>query len=242
MGNWGVHVLDDVRNVVFRDSVAVPRRILGGGGRVLWNDAGETPNVHVVAFDTGSLPVVIGLCNLPAAPDNNKSPKVPGPSSGYVVYGEGGRLEGQRGSARAYDRDNKLIKEFRGNSGGGHQANFIDAVLKRDRQLLNAEVQVGHDSTGWCNFANVCFQVGEHRRLEESIVSAQSFPGWKPLIEEMHTHLQAHGIGPENPSLVMSPWLDLDQKTGRFRGEFAERGNACLRRTYRAPFIVPESV
>lgn len=242
MGNWGVHVLDDVRNVVFRDSVAVPRRILGGGGRVLWDDAGQTPNVHVVAFDTGSLPVVIGLSNLPAAPDNNKSPKVPGPSSGYVVYGEGGRLEGQRGSARAYDRDNKLIKEFRGNSGGGHQSNFIDAVLKRDRELLNAEVQVGHDSTGWCNFANVCFQVGEHRRLEESIESAQSFPGWKPLIEEMHTHLQAHGIGPENPSLVMSPWLDLDQKTGRFLGEFADRGNACLRRTYRAPFEVPEVV
>ena len=37
MGNWGVHVLDDVRNVVFRDSVAVPRRIIGGGGRVVWD-------------------------------------------------------------------------------------------------------------------------------------------------------------------------------------------------------------
>ena len=29
MGNWGVHVLDDVRNVVFQDSVALPRRISG---------------------------------------------------------------------------------------------------------------------------------------------------------------------------------------------------------------------
>jgi len=242
MGNWGVHVLDDVRNVVFRDSVAVPRRIIGGGGRVVWDDAGETPNVHVVAFDTGELPVVIGLSNLTAAPDNNKSPKVPGPSSGYVVYGEGGRLEGQRGSARVYDNDGKVVKEFKGNSGAGHQANFIDAVLKRDPHLLNAEVQVGHDSTGWCNFANVCFQTGEHRRLRESIEAAQGFAGWSPLIEEMHNHLQAHGIGPDNPSLVMSPWLELDPKTGRFIGEFADRGNACLRRTYRTPFVVPEIV
>ncbi len=34
MGNWGVHVLDDLRNNVFHDSVALPKRILGGGGRV----------------------------------------------------------------------------------------------------------------------------------------------------------------------------------------------------------------
>ncbi|MFN6162000.1 MAG: Gfo/Idh/MocA family protein [Planctomycetota bacterium] len=242
MGNWGVHVLDDVRNVVFRDSVAVPRRILGGGGRVLWEDAGETPNVHVVAFDTGTLPVVIGLSNLTSAPDNNKSPKVPGPSSGYIVVGEGGRLEGQRGSARAYDNNGKLIQEFKGNSGSGHQANFVDAVLQRDPKILNAEVQVGHDSTGWCNFANICFQVGEHRRLRESVEAAQGFPGWTSLIEETRDHLHAHGIGPDHPSLVMSPWLELDPEKGRFRGEYADQANALLRRTYRAPFVVPETV
>jgi predicted dehydrogenase len=242
MGNWGVHVLDDVRNVVFRDSVAIPRRILGGGGRVLWDDAGETPNVHVVAFDTGTLPVVIGLSNLTAGPDNIKSPKVPGPSSGYVVVGEGGRLEGQRGSARAYDNDGNLILEFRGDSGSGHQANFVEAVLQRDPKLLTADVQIGHDSTGWCNFANVCFQVGEHRRLGESVEAAQGFPGWSSLIEEMRDHLQAHGISPNNPSLVMSPWLELDPSKGRFRGEYADQANACLRRTYRAPFVVPETV
>jgi predicted dehydrogenase len=95
MGNWGVHVLDDVRNVVFRDSVRVPRRILGGGGRVVWDDAGQSPNVHAVAFDTGSIPVVIGLSNLPDAPDGKKSPDFPGPGSGYVVYCQAGRLEGQ---------------------------------------------------------------------------------------------------------------------------------------------------
>ena len=73
MGNWGVHVLDDVRNNVFQDNVATPHKIFGGGGRIVWNDAGETPNVHFVYFDTGSIPVVIGLSNLPASPDDKKS-------------------------------------------------------------------------------------------------------------------------------------------------------------------------
>ncbi len=98
MGNWGVHLFDDVRNVVFQDQVALPHKIFGGGGRVVWNDAGETPNVHFVYFDTGSIPVVIGLTNLAADPQAKpvRSPAHPGPGSGYVAYCEGGRLEGQR--------------------------------------------------------------------------------------------------------------------------------------------------
>ena len=56
MGNWGVHVLDDARNNVFLDKVKLPSRVMGGGGRVAWNDAGDTPNVHFCYFDTGKNP------------------------------------------------------------------------------------------------------------------------------------------------------------------------------------------
>jgi predicted dehydrogenase len=242
MGNWGVHVLDDVRNVVFRDSVQVPRRILGGGGRLVWNDAGESPNVHLVAFDTGSIPVVIGLSNLPNVPDGKKSPDFPGPASGYVVYCQAGRLEGQRGSAKAFDRDGKLMKEFKGNSGGGHQANFIQAVQTRKPEILNAEVQVGHDSTGWCNFANVCFQAGDHRELGQKAQSAINHPGWEELIEQTIEHLNSHGIDPGDQAIRMSHWMELDTKTGRFVGKYAEQGNALIKRQYRAGYAVPQIV
>lgn len=40
MGNWGVHIIDDVRNVVFQDEVAFPRRVVTAGGRFGWHDAG----------------------------------------------------------------------------------------------------------------------------------------------------------------------------------------------------------
>ncbi|MBU6387199.1 MAG: Gfo/Idh/MocA family oxidoreductase [Planctomycetes bacterium] len=240
MGNWGVHVLDDVRNVVFRDSVQVPKRILGGGGRIVWNDAGQSPNVHAVAFDTGSIPVVIGLSNLPDKPDGKKSPDAPGPSSGYVVYCQAGRLEGQRGSAKAFDRDGKLIKEFKGNGGGGHQANFIQAVRNRKPEALNAEVQIGHDSTGWCNFANICFQAADHQDLREKVESAMDHPGWEPLMQQMLDHLNAHGVQPNDSALRMSHWMDLDPKTGRFVGQYAQQGNALIKRQYREGFEVPQ--
>ena len=81
MGNWGVHVLDDCRNNVFLDQVKLPQRVLGGGGRVVWNDAGETPNVHFVYFDTGKIPVVIGLANITASPDSKSRPLIRAPAA-----------------------------------------------------------------------------------------------------------------------------------------------------------------
>ena len=74
MGNWGVHVLDDLRNNIFQDEVKLPKRVFGAGGRVAFHDAGDTPNVHFVYFDTGSIPVVITLSNLTAAPNSEGLP------------------------------------------------------------------------------------------------------------------------------------------------------------------------
>ncbi len=237
MGNWGVHVLDDLRNNVFQDSVALPKRILGGGGRVALNDAGETPNVHFAYFDTGSIPVVIGLSNLPAAPGAKKSPAHPGPSSGYVVYCEGGRYEGQRGRGAAFDSSGKRIKEFSGNGDVRHQSNFIEAVRQQDRSILNAEVEVGNDSTGWCNLANIAFRAGSEFTREGA--GQVSLDQWRTLIGEMGEHLQAHDLALESDAIRLSPLLELDTKTEQFVGQDASAANPFLKRDYRKGYEVP---
>lgn len=239
MGNWGVHVLDDVRNVVFRDSVTLPKQIAGGGGRVAWDDAGETPNVHFVSFDTGSLPVVIGLTNLTAGPDAKKSPAHPGPGSGYIVYCEGGRFEGQRGRGTAYDNNGEVIRRFSGTSGmGAHQQNFLDAVRSRDVSSLNTDVETGHHSTGWCNLANIAFRAGspysERNRVDLDL------DVWQALMQEMHTHLQAHSVAIGDSPIRISSLLQLDPVTGRFYGPGSDAANRWLRREYRAGYEVPE--
>lgn len=240
MGNWGVHVLDDARNNVFLDKVKLPRRIMAAGGRVAWNDAGESPNVHFVYFDTGEIPTVIGLSNLPAGKDASRgSPKHPGPGSGYIVYCEGGRFEGQRGRGAAYDPQGKLIREFRGNSGGRlHQQNFIDCVRSRDASQLNTDVEVGNDSTGWCNLANIAFLAGQLYTPEAAAELSRQLPLWGQLHEEMSAHLAAHEV--PLSQLSLSPILELDPAQGRFIGPHAQRANAFIKRDYRAPYVVPE--
>ena len=241
MGNWGVHVLDDLRNNVFQDSVRLPKRIFGAGGRVAWNDAGDTPNVHFVYFDTGTIPVVIGLTNLTAGPGERKSPKHPGPGSGYIAYCEGGRLEGQRGRAVAYDNNGKVVKEFKGNSGGSiHQRNFIDCVRSRNVSELNTDVEVGHLSTGWCNLANIAFRAGQPFRKADANAVAGDHGIWQKLVDDMEQHLSAHSVKLESDQIKLSQMLTVDDQKEVFIGDGADLANTFIKREYRAPYIVPD--
>lgn len=241
MGNWGVHVLDDLRNNIFRDSVTLPNRIFGGGGRIVYNDAGETPNVHFVYFDTGSIPVVIGLSNLPAGPKVKGSPKHPGPGSGYIAYCEGGRFEGQRGGGQAFDKDGKVIKTFKGNGGNGlHHQNFIAAVRANDQSLLNAPVAMGHDSTGWCNLANIAFRAGVGYEQSRADAFADPQGIWGSLIGEMQQHVGAYGMELSDKAILLSPVLTVDAEKEVFVGDQADTANHFLKREYRAPYAVPE--
>ena len=241
MGNWGVHVLDDARNNIFQDQISLPSRIMGGGGRVAWNDAGDTPNVHFVYFDTGEIPTIIGLTNMTAGPNEKKSPAHPGPGSGYIAYCEGGRFEGQRGKAVAYDQDGQVIREFKGNSGNRlHQQNFIDCCRSRDASALNTDVEMGNLSTGWCNLANIAFRAGDVYTPAAAEALAQEIPIWGELHQEMKQHLAAHQVDIGGGEVQLSGMLEFDVEQGQFVGEKAPQANAFLKREYRAPYEVPE--
>ncbi len=241
MGNWGVHVLDDLRNTVFQDEVKMPTRVAGGGGRVAWNDAGETPNLHFAYFDAGGIPVVMGLCNLPAAPGGEKAPEVPGPGNGYVAYCEGGRLEGQRAGAVAFDAQGKEIRKFKGVGGNDlHQQNFIDAVRSRDASTLNTSAEVGLYSTGWCHLANIACRVGENVSDDRAEALASQSPQCEGLMDELASVAKAHHIDAKGGQIKLSSVLQFDPQSETFVGAGAEAANAYLTREFRAPFVVPE--
>ena len=237
MGNWGIHILDDVRNVVFRDTVKVPKRIQSIGGRVVWEDAGATPNVQMVAMDTGSVPVQIQLANIAAEPGGKKGPKHLGPGSGYIVQCSGGHYEGRRGSGVAFDQDGEEVRSFKGDSGNGsHQENFIDAVRKRDQNILNADIVVGNDSTAWCNLANSAFRASKEYDGDRV---KKGLPSMKEQADRLGEILSPYGIGLQSKEIQASAVLEVDSETGQFVGVDAEQANQFYRRSYRTGFAVP---
>ncbi len=243
MGNWGVHILDDVRNVAYQDEVTTPNRIVAAGGRVAWNDAGNTPNVHYTLFETDSFPTIVALSNLPKALNDKGGWNVragksfDGPSSGYIVVCEGGCYLGQRQKGRAVDLEGKTIREFKGGDIVAlHVQNFVDAVRSRDSKTLNAPVKVGHDSTGWCNLANVAFRSGATYDRDR-MSAASSLAAWPLLIDDMQRQLAPFQV--PTSELVSSPVLSHDPRTERFVGDHADLANAFLKRAYRSKYVVP---
>lgn len=245
MGNWGVHILDDVRNVAYQDSQSLPQRYTVGGGRVMLNDAGETPNVHFALLETSTFPTVITLSNLASKPGTKGSWYSKGnenwpshaPSSGYVIVCEGGYYMGRRQNGEAVDKDGKTIRKF--SSGTDiivrHVDNFIKAVQNRDASILNAPIENGHFSTGWCTLANAALRAGGDFD-DEQLTRQSELAAWPRLVGQMTDQLVNYGGDPS--ALKSCPTLTLDSDSETFVGEHCEVVNKFLRRSYRSGYEI----
>jgi predicted dehydrogenase len=239
MGNWGIHVLDDVRGTALQDRIGLPRRVLAGGGRVAWDDAGNTPNVAFAYYDTGIVPVLFTLSNLPTP----KAMHPKGVGTGYVVQFEDGYYAGGRGGGAVYSNDGKQIRRLRGDGGRRHVANFLDGVVHRDRTRLNAEAEVGHLSTGWCNVVNIACRIGGQYSRDEALEINRGYGPWRDSLERVEDLLERHGVDPTSDDFRVSPVLEIDPKAQRFTGPHADEANALLGREYRkAEFSLPAKV
>lgn len=241
MGNWGVHILDDVRNVALNNQVTMPTKVVALGGRVLWDDAGDSPNVQFAAYETTEIPVLFALSNLKQLPDRKLGIGNKSPGSGYAVFCEGGVFTGQRASAEAFDADGKSIRKFRGNSGDNlHQQNFINAVRNSKREDLVAEIEVGHYSSSWCHLANVACQAGQPMKAGASWDKAVAEAPAGDLLDAAKTYLASLGVAIESGRVMASPVLKFDASQGKFTGDHADTANKYLTREYRKGFQIFE--
>ncbi|MFM9011598.1 MAG: DUF1559 domain-containing protein [Planctomycetota bacterium] len=237
--NWGVHVLDDVRNVVFRDGVTLPSSVVCGGGRVVWDDAGQTPNLMFAALQAGDVPVMFALSNLPARPGSKDPLRFETMESGYIVHCAGGSYHGRRGGGVALDSAGEVVRTFRGTSGSAeHYANFLDAVRTRDVTALNADVAVGHDSSTWSDVIYAAWRSATARGL----MPASDLPGGpatdavERLLEE---HVAAHAGAFPADALRLSRQLAIDPAREAFVGEGADEATAFLGpREFRPPYVL----
>jgi predicted dehydrogenase len=245
LGNWGPHILDDCRNVVFRDRVKMPKRVLAGGGRFLWDDAGNTPNTQFYYIETDEVPVVMAVHNLPRkAGQRADDIYMRRKTNGFLVIEcEGGYYTGGRGGGAAYDAEGKKIKGFNGDGGGKHAENFIKAVRSRNRAEQNAEIEEIHYSSAWCHLGNISYRLGAEYDREKAEAAIKDFQPWNDMLGDFHAHLDANGIDPAKADIKLGAALEIDAEKETFVGPTATPAAlALLRREYREGFAVPESV
>ncbi len=244
-GNWGPHLLDDCRNDVFLDEIGAPKRVLSVGARVGYDDAGETPNETAIFYDTGLIPVVFCVSNLPDKTNPKTAGSCAGPSSGYTVFCEGGRYEKQLGSAVAFDEKGEKIRDFPATheaiSSVYHVQNFVDCVLQNAPEKLNAPLKTGVDTAAWHNGANAAHRLGEPYSKKETLDLLGNDETFATALVDLEKHLAAQGIAMNADAFKASRFLELDGTSG-IKGEYADAAKELLTIRYREPFVVPSLV
>jgi hypothetical protein len=165
-----------------------------------------------------------------------------GVGSGNIIQCADGYFAGGRGGGWVYDNQGKKIKHLPGDGGAGHQANFIDAVRRRDPGILHADILQGHISATLCHMANTSYRIGQQASMREINAACGSYEDVGELISRFKSHLQANKIDIASKDLVLGPWLELEEHSETYTGEHAEAANPFISRKYRSPFIVPTYV
>ena len=237
-GNWGAHIIDDALNIT--GLTEAPRSAIAVGGRLGYNDDGETPNTLLVAFETGSFPLVAQFRALPMRPGIEAMDHFRGIRIGTVIECENGYYAGGRGGGWIYDRDGQRVEQVEGDGGSAHMQNFLDAVRSRRPQDLNAPMQVGHMSALYCHLGNMSYRLGKTVPTEVAHKAMQSSPLASEQFDGMVANLAVNNIDTSTPTLALGDIIRMDPKTDTCVGDNADAANALARRSYRAPFVLEE--
>jgi predicted dehydrogenase len=240
VGNLGAHNVDESRWALGRKDVA-PRAVTIAG-RVGMQDDGQTPNTQITFFDYDPVPIIYEVRGLRRRKGLRAREHYRGTSFGMIIHCEGGYFAGGRGGGWAYDTKGKRIKQFPGDGGIEHQANFIQAVRSRKVSDLRADILEGHVTATLCHMANISYRLGRKESPERIAEAVAGNDILAEAFERCLKHLKANEVDLQREPMTIGPSLNFDGENERFVGEFSDMANMYLRRNYRAPFIVPDEV
>ena len=235
MANVGVHQIDDCRYLC--DMEGSPRKVTSFGERWGVDDDAETPNTNVAVFEY-DIPLIIEIRNLPVSPTINAMDHVRGVRAGNIIMCENGYFAGGRGGGWVYDLNNKKVKQFPGDGGGTHQANFIQAVRERDTQILHSPIEEGHFSSVVCHMANISYRLGQHTSFGDVEQKFALDSLVTERVENMKNHLKANEIDTKTHPVVLGADLRFDPGKEDFIGDLSYEANMFLSRNYREPFVI----
>ena len=242
MANWGIHYIDDLRHILGWNDV--PNGVIAAGNRFVWDDNGETPNMHFALYDYDGMKVVVDVRNLP-------DPKRRGGSTGalYLNSREGNYIQCEKGCIRiargggwAYDNNGRRILQYKGDGGAQHAQNFINALRNNRREDLNAEVEVGHLSTVMSHQANIAFRAGHEASVEQIRENIKEHEDALNTLKDILEQLEGNNVNLDEKPFILGPKLTYDRKLEHFTGEKSDVANKYVKRSYRDTFILPETV
>ncbi len=233
LGNQGIHQMDLARWGLGVNDLG--QGIVSYGGRLGYEDAGETANTQISIHDYGNKTLVFEVRGLETAPFKTAKVGVifEGTQGYAVIAGDGGVV---------FDPAGNQVRKFE--EGGDHFANFVNAVRSRKVDELHADILQGHLSSALCHLGNVSYRLGETVSAEEAQHRLESV---KPKGEALETfervkhHLADNQVDLRTAKFQFGAALAVDGKAETFTGSTSGTANPLLTREYRKGFEVPAS-
>jgi predicted dehydrogenase len=260
LGNQGIHEMDLAR--WFLGHAGLARRVMSVGGRLGYDDDGETPNTQLVRLAYDGPPLVFEVRGLPKSREYQANASLWGQNMdapagfrggrtiGVTVFCEGGRLVIDDGGEAllAMDAQDKVIRRFEKTDpqrGIGWPKgdrfifeNWLAAMRSRRWEDLAADVLEGHTSSALCHLGMISHRLGRGTPAEQILEQVQSDALAAAEFASMKEHLGRNGVDLSRGRLAFGPSLAFDPDREQFVDNAA--ANALLRRPDRKPFAVPE--
>jgi len=227
LGNQGIHQMDLARWGLGAKTLST--EVVSYGGRLGYEDAGETANSQVIIHDYGDQQLVFEVRGLPTEPLRNaKVGVIFEGADGFVVLTD-------YTAGAAFDLKGNKVAEFQG--GGDHHGNFLKAVRSRKVEDLNADILEGHLSSALCHMGNISYRLGAREAMKDVEMRLAGNDDAVDTFDRFSDHLKSNGVDIAKQQINYGRELHFDIDDERFVND--SQADAMLTREYRAPFIVP---
>jgi hypothetical protein len=204
------------------------------GGRLGYEDAGETANTQVCVHDYGDKSLVFEVRGL-------RTDRYKGAGVGVIFEcTEGYAVSPSYDGGTVFDKDGNKIVDFKDGDDKHHFANFLAAVRSRKLTDLNADIEEGHLSSALCHLGNISYRLGSPMSAEEvgkAVADLKTTDNAKDTLERTLAHLKDNRVDLAQAKIQVGPVLPFDPKTESFPGN--DKAGAMLTREYRTPYTVP---
>jgi predicted dehydrogenase len=237
VGNQGVHEMDVARWAI--KGATLPTKVWGLGGRLGYQDQGQTPSTELAVMEFGDVLLVFETCGLVK---DKEHPKGRPNTVKNEYYTTEGRICNGRFYANNGETGEALAKFEAKVTPGGPFGSWLRAMRSRKVEDLNADAEVAHYSAALCHLPNISYRLGEKvpfnkktGRLGDNRQVVESFDSLRETLKDV-------GVKLEETEYTLGKVLTMDPKEERFTGEGAEAANALLTRAYRKGFVVPDKI
>ena len=170
IGNQGVHEMDLARWGLGKNEL--PKSVISTGGKFLYDDDQETPNMQSATFDYGDVQIQFEVRGLMTGAEGGL-PLREGHTIGNLFFGSEGYMAIDVGGFQVYrgEKHDKVMdesfREAKAWDSAPHMDNFLQAVKARKRESLTAEIEQGAMSAAMCHMANTSYRVGRKLTFDE---------------------------------------------------------------------------